>query len=252
MSESGGHQMPVGLIHGLGAGASVWDPLLSLLPPDVRPWVFRLPWDATDGYGWALDGEPRQWLAQALSMVAETPEVLVAHSFGANVLLDYLSAGGVIPGLAGLVLLSPFYRASHDAVDWAALLHYVNEFSDVLRAGIVARQTSPPAPDIVDGMAARVRDRISPYGWLSFFRLFAATPGLDLAAVDMPCLIIGGGTDTASYPDDCLQLAARLPRASATVLSDCGHFTMLDDPVALAGLVAGFLSDVQRRKEQCA
>jgi pimeloyl-ACP methyl ester carboxylesterase len=240
----------VGFIHGLAAGGSVWDPLVGELPPSVKPWVFSLPWDATGGYDWALREPARRWLARALSTAPQTPEVLVAHSFGANVLLDYLCAGGALPDLAGLVLVSPFYRASRDGVDWATLLHYANDFSDVLRDGILARGT--PAPELVAAMAARVRDRISPYGWLSFINLFAAAPGLELTALAMPCLIIGGDLDTAAYPEDCKELAARLPCASLTLLSGRGHFSMLEDPAAVAGLVAGFVSDLDQRKERCA
>jgi pimeloyl-ACP methyl ester carboxylesterase len=234
----------IGLVHGLGTGPAVWDRLLGLLPPTVNAWVFSLPWDAADGYGWALDGEPRRWLAEALRLVPEPPEVIVAHSFGANVVLDYLCAGGDATGLAGLVLVSPFYRATPEGLDWAALTHYVNDFPEVLKAGILARQSTPAPPDLVRAMAEKVRDRIGAYGWLSFFRLFSATPALGLGAVQVPCLVVGGGTDTASYPEDCTRLAAGLPRGSAVILQRCGHFTMLDDPPAVAELLVKFLHDI--------
>jgi pimeloyl-ACP methyl ester carboxylesterase len=230
----------VGFLHGLGASHPVWDRLVAGLPEDVEAWTFGLPWDATQGYAWALAPEPRVWLERAVGLLPTPPDVLVAHSFGANVLLDHVVAHGAT-GLDGLVLLSPFYRPSPDAFSWAVISHYLNDFTDLLAAGIAARSGAAPSPDVLAAMAEKVRDRISPYGWMRFFELFTATPTLDLAAVTVPCLILGGDRDTASYPEDNRNLARRLRRGSVEILAHTGHFAMVDDPARVGALVGDFL-----------
>jgi pimeloyl-ACP methyl ester carboxylesterase len=118
----------------------------------------------------------------------------------------------------------------------------VVDFDDLIRAGIVARRAGPPpAADLLEAMVAKVRDRIGPYGWLRFFDLFTETPFLDLSRVDVPCLVVGGGLDTASYPADSAGLAAALPDARLEILPGCGHFGLVDNPVPAAAMVLDFL-----------
>ncbi|MDG4831695.1 alpha/beta hydrolase [Solwaraspora sp. WMMD1047] len=228
----------VGLIHGLGSSTSVWTRLAEALPSPVRVWAYRLPWDATDGSGWATERDSQVWLDRALRL-APQPDVYLAHSFGANVLLDRLVAAGTA-NCRGLVLMSPFYRPSPLAFDWATITHYLNDFDDLVRSGIRARRGGPP-DELLEAMVAKVRERIGPYGWMRFFDLFTRTPFLDLRAVDVPCLVIGGGRDTASYPHDCESLATALPNARLEILPDCGHFTMIDETARVAELVVDFL-----------
>lgn len=235
------HHPTIGFVHGLGATATVWRGLLDTLPLGVGATVYRMPWDAADGSAWARRPEPRIWLAEALRLTGRPPDVLVAHSFGANVVLDQLCAEGS-DGYRGVVLISPFYRSSPEQLDWDELCYYLNGFPGLLRDGILARPGGGPDPDLVDAMAQRVRDRIGPYGWLRFFGLFSSTPMLDLPAVAVPCLVLGGARDTASYPADCRALAGDLPRARVEIMPGCGHFPMIDDPARTAGLLAGFLS----------
>jgi pimeloyl-ACP methyl ester carboxylesterase len=233
----------IGFVHGLGATGVVWRPVLDAMPATWDLLTFAMPWDAAQGGDWAHRPDPETWLTRALQLPDRPPDVLVAHSFAANVALRLLSAD---PGAGprALVLVSPFYRGSPDAVDWSVLSHYVNGFQGLLKEGLLAGAGDRLDEGLVDAMADRVRDRIGPYGWLRFFTLFAGTPMLDLAALTMPCLVIGGGDDTASYPADCEALARRLPRGSSAILPGCGHFAMVDNPTRTAGLLTDFVSGV--------
>jgi pimeloyl-ACP methyl ester carboxylesterase len=230
----------LGFLHGLGATPTVWDGVVARLPEHLPIWTLGLPWDATQGPAWALGSEPWVWLDRALELAPVRPDVLVGHSFGANVLLAQLAARGV-GDLRGLVLLSPFYRAAPDAFTWPVISHYLNDFTDLLAAGIVARSATAPSARILALMAERIRDRIGPYGWMRFFDLFTATPMLDLDAVTVPCLVVGGERDTAAGPEDARALAERLGRATTAILPGCGHFAMFDDPRQLSVLLGDFL-----------
>jgi pimeloyl-ACP methyl ester carboxylesterase len=241
--EPAAGQVTVGFVHGLGATSAVWQPLLAHLPQEWGITTFGLPWDAASGNQWAVRERPETWLERALQLPQRPPQVLVAHSFGANAALQLLSTTGGAWASTPLVLMSPFHRATPETVDWAVLSHYLNGFEGLLRDGLLARPGSGPNPDLVDAMAERLRDRISPYGWLRFVTLFATTPLLDLHGLTMPCLVISGAADTAAYPADGAALAGRLPRArSATVPG--GHFMMVDAPVRTANLLTEFISGV--------
>jgi pimeloyl-ACP methyl ester carboxylesterase len=235
------------LLHGLGASASLWQPLLTHLPDTVETWTFTLPWDSGDDSSWARERDCHVWLERALAAAPGVPDVLIAHSFAANVVLDRLVTVGPL-GTRGLVLFAPFYRPSPDRFDWATLQHYVTDFGDLVRAGIsasvLARGGRPPDPGLLDAMASRVRDRIGPYSWLRFFDLFTRTPFLDISRVDLPCLVVGAERDTASYPTDCASLAAALPAARLAILPGCGHFGVTDQPATAATLLLDFLDQL--------
>ncbi|MBS2962360.1 alpha/beta fold hydrolase [Actinocrinis puniceicyclus] len=232
----------VALLHGLGESERVWEPLARHLPAGLRLWSFELPWDAADGSDWTVEAAPAVWLERALDLAGCRPRILIAHSYAANALLDLLCAGTGALDPAALVLFSPFYRSSSAEFDWPAISHYLNDFTEVLYAGIQA-QARPRDPDLAQAMAERVRDRIGVYGWLAYFTLFTATPRLDLDKLRAPCLVIGGETDTASYPRDCRALARALPDARVEVIGGGGHFTMLEDPLRAAALISRFLEE---------
>lgn len=241
---SGEPAVRMALLHGLGASPALWQPMLRLLPDDVEAWAFGFPWEGGDGGAWAHRHDPKVWLEQALRQAPGVPDVVVAHSFGANVLLDRLVSDGPL-GCRGLVLFCPFFRPAPQRFDWATLHHYVVDFGDLIRAGILARRGRQPGDcELLEAMVAKVCDRIGPYSWLRFFDLFTATPFLDLRRVDVPCLVIGGELDTAAYPADCASLAQALPDARLRLLPGCGHFCMVDNPAPAAALVRQFLDEL--------
>jgi pimeloyl-ACP methyl ester carboxylesterase len=232
----------VGLIHGLEETCDVWAALVPLLPATAEVHAFGLPWDGRHGQDWAWTCEPSRWIGRALALLPSAPSVLIAHSFGANAMLEHLDARGCA-GIRGLVLISPFYRHTHADFDWDTLSYYVNEFHRILEEGIRVRSPrGRRSVEVLTAMGERLRDRIGAHGWLRFFDLFARTPGLDLDALGIPCLVLGGETDVAAWPNDCRALAAALPEATGVILSGCGHFPMLERPDETAALVSRFLA----------
>ena len=135
------------------------------------------------------------------------------------------------------MLLAPFYRPTREAFDWPTITYYLNDFHLFLAGGIAVRRTRPLDPDVLQGMSEKVRDRIGAYGWLRFFELFSRTPSLNLAALTLPCVVAGGERDIASFPAECLALAAALPNATAEILPRCGHHLMIEDPERVTALI---------------
>jgi pimeloyl-ACP methyl ester carboxylesterase len=226
----------IAFLHGLQENARCWDQVTAALPDDVDAWVFGLPWDGAHGDAWAMEREPGVWIERALAQLPYRPDVLVAHSFGANALLDHLDATGT-PDDLRLVLLAPFFRATRAEFDWRLLSYYLTDFHLFLAGGITSRRARTIDPDVLLGMSLKVRDRVGAYGWLRFMELFTRTPLLDLAGLTMPVAVVGGERDIASYPADCTALAAALPDATVEIVEGCGHHLMVEAPERVVRIV---------------
>jgi pimeloyl-ACP methyl ester carboxylesterase len=245
------------LLHGLAANDSVWDGTLPLLPDTYQLWTARLPWRTETIADWGEQPNLRGWLAKALTAVPDGPEVVIAHSMAANVLLDLLDQkqrGGVDAlrqfGIRALVLVSPFYRADADEFDWSTISYYLNDFHLIMEEGIRAHSGGRFSADVQRAMGLRVRDRVGPYGWFRFFDLYLRTPTLENGRVTVPTLVLGGETDFAARPEESLALARALPDATARVLPGCGHFPMLEAAEDFAAEVSSFVNSTLGRPLQ--
>lgn len=240
--------MRIGLVHGLGETPAVWQGLCPRLRARLprgavldRP---ELPWGAAGAPGWAVRRDVAGWIDAAFPVAL--PDVLVAHSMGANVVLEWLTGRCARPRGGpdrprALVLLAPFHRGSDTAdVAWADLDGFRADFHALLVEGLALRAPGADA-ELVTLMAARVADRIGPHGWLRFLDTFLATPWLDLTAADLPCLVVAGERDRAARPEHAARLAAELPAGELAVLPGGGHFPMLDRTDQLADLLVDFL-----------
>ncbi|GAA3858566.1 alpha/beta fold hydrolase [Streptomyces sedi] len=237
------------LLHGLAAGESLWDSCLPLLPPDCSVWTAQLPWRNGGVEDWARRGDPGVWLRQALDAVPGGPEVVVAHSMAATLLLDVLhreAEEGRAPlaerNTRALALVSPFYRASAEEFDWETITYYLNDFHLIMEEGIRVHSAGRFAPDIQRAMGERVRDFVGPYGWMRFFDLYLRTPDLRVDRFDVPCLLLAGERDFAAPPGEALALAAALPDARAELLPETGHFPMIEDAAAFTHTLNAFLA----------
>jgi pimeloyl-ACP methyl ester carboxylesterase len=63
----------------------------------------------------------------------------------------------------------------------------------------------------------------------------------DLAAVDVPALVVGGDRDVIEPAETALWLARTLPGGELLVLPGCGHFAPRERPAELNAAVEGFL-----------
>jgi pimeloyl-ACP methyl ester carboxylesterase len=235
------------LLHGLASSSTMWDQFVARADRDCKLWVADLPWRGEGVAGWAEQQDVARWIIEALAAVPGGADVVVAHSFAANVLLAYLDSGGAQP--QAIVLVSPFYRPAAEDFDWYAIAYYLNDFDRILAEGIRVRSGGRLEPELQRDMAMRVRDRVGPYGWVRFFETYLRTPRLRMDRITVPCLVIGGEDDFASFPSDSRAVAAALPNAQGHILSGCGHFAMSERADEFTALINEFLSTVQRTLE---
>ncbi|MCA6094682.1 alpha/beta hydrolase [Streptomyces sp. SCA3-4] len=239
------------LLHGLANSGSVWDAYIEhgrrAGGPEV--WTADLPWRGDGVATWSRRGDVVPHMADALGAVPGGAGVVVAHSMGANVLLEFLDRRlrqGVDPfaefGIRALVLVSPFYRRTPEEFDWETLTSSIGGFDSLMAEGIRVHSGERLPEEDRHALGERVRDRVGPYGWLRFFETYLATPRLATGLFTVPCLVVAGEHDFAAPPEEGRRLAADLPDAEFRLLPDCGHFLMIEQAQRFAAVVGQFVS----------
>ncbi len=231
------------MVHGLEEGWDVWLDLCLRLSDRFNLFSLDLPWSGRRGYRWGHRRSPADWLHQILQAMPIPPEALVAHSFGANTVLEYLQQYEA-HGLRAVVLVSPFYCPRYEDLDWALYERVAHNFRRVMEHGLRVRKGGRPVdPSMLSDMTEKVLDRVGPLGYLEFFSLYVRTPALELERLRLPVQIVSGEQDYASTPAGNAALARSLPNAQLEQIPACGHYCMLERPDRLAEAVRRFLTE---------
>lgn len=227
-------------VHGLEGSWDNWTALRGGAFESFELWALDLPWNGLDGYYWCHARPAREWLELALELLPEAPAVLVAHSYGVNVVLDYLQRGSP-SALRALVLISAFYRPDFRENDWRLFQRCLDGFRAILSQGIRLRRAKALEAELLASMVEKVLDHVGPVGFSECFSHFARTPDLDLRRVSWPTLVLAGALDPGATPAGNSALAAGLPDGRLELFPDLGHFCMLEDPRRVTEAVHGFL-----------
>lgn len=235
-------------VHGLASNATIWDHGVELGVQGHEVWTADLPWSREGHPGWAETVDTAMWLSQAVAEVPGRVDVVVAHSFAASLLLDLATRPGaehILPGIQGLVFVSPFYRPRTTDFTWDTLHYYLDGFGLIMAEGIrIAAAGRHIDEDIRIGMANRVLERVGAYGWVRFFDSYLRTPHLDVDRIEIPCCVISGADDRAATPSDSHALNDVLRDSRVYELNGCGHFPMAEQPQKFADLLDRFCTSL--------
>jgi pimeloyl-ACP methyl ester carboxylesterase len=234
------------LLHGLGGKPTVWDRLADLLEQDLELWDVELPWLGMADATWAHGPDPVGLLAEA---VDDRFDVLIAHSYSANLLVEGYATGRI--RARPTVLMNPFHRPDPQDFDWRTISYYLNEFHRTFAEALEVGETGRYSQAHRDWLASRLRDQVGPYGWTRFFDTYLRSPFLDLAAVRAPVLVVSGERDMAAPAEDGRALAERLPDARYCLVEGGRHFPMVEQPDLVARSVSGFLHDITTDRRMC-
>lgn len=210
----------VHLISGLAGSPMVWKGVVDGLG-DVNVSVESPPWNLP------LAVPDRHKNRSYLSEVCQKAEVVVAHSYAATLLLEYLSTVEAEPCPKNIVLVSPFYRPRRSDFRWAGMSKFLNEFDTVLARGISATSPRETSPQLLESMSRVVREQIGPYGWMEFYSAYLRTPDIDLSRV-RPALTVVHGTDDGVAPIEDGRALAAGSNARLYELPGTGHFPMTE------------------------
>jgi pimeloyl-ACP methyl ester carboxylesterase len=239
--HDGGPGAPtIAFVHGLESGIDYWS---GLRGPALRRFsliALDLPWSGQDGYYWCYRRPACEWLELTLGILPQPPDVLVAHSYGVSVTLDYLQRRPA-PWLAGLVLMSTFYRPDFAENDWLVFERCLKAFRAIFEEGITLRRGRPLEPELVASMVDKVLDHVGPPGFMECLSHYLRSPTLRLERIRVPALVLAGTRDPGARVDENAALAAALPNAAFVPLPDCGHFAALQHPDIVARAIAEFV-----------
>jgi pimeloyl-ACP methyl ester carboxylesterase len=229
-------------IHGMMEGWEIWKQVYPSLLATRNVYFLEFPWIGRQDNRWGLRAEPQEWIREGLDLLPYGAESAVAHSFGANALLEHLCSRGA-NSLRSVALISPFYKRSPEGFDWGMFTHYVANLGRFMDECLLVRQNGRPMPmEILAAVSAKVKDQLGVLGWLHFFNLFTRTPALDLRVPNAGFLVLGGEDDFSALAADCRDLAGSLPDSRLFLLPHCGHFCMLQRPEAVRDILTGFLA----------
>ncbi|MCT2589595.1 alpha/beta hydrolase [Streptomyces sp. N2-109] len=234
---------PMVALHGLEDTWANWGPLTARLP-GFTPYALQLPWHSGTDYGWRAQGTPAQWLSRALALVPEQPAVILAHSFGATVLLSHL-APGPGPGLSAVVLVAPVYRPAELTLTDELRDRSRSEYREVLRLGLgkaLGAKAARMDPEIRGLMEQKVLDRAVPAGFPVFYEQFGESGLQDLTGFDVPTLVLAGTRDAGLTPERAAALKRAMPVAQVTLRPEYGHFCHLEQVADVSRDVDAFLS----------
>lgn len=247
--EIAGAGPPVVLIHGLGCSRAIWEDLrpglegsLQVLAYDLRG-SGRTAASSTDGFSlatWAAD------LRATLAALGWKRPLLVGHSLGAAVALKYALTAP--DGAAGLVLiatdarlsrLAPRMRAAAALIERIGLTAWVDDhwsknppFSGVSLARDPAMLDRYRALLLANDPEAYVRTCLA---IASAEDLSAGLPTLTL-----PALVVVGGADDRTLPEEGAAVAASLADAELVEIEEAGHTLPFEAPAELAEAVVSF------------
>jgi pimeloyl-ACP methyl ester carboxylesterase len=218
------------LVHGCGKTGRFWDELRARL--GERPVLaVSLPGrPPTQGTPCASAAEAADWLAATVSAAGIERAVVVGHSFGGGVAIEYARRrpAGLV-GL-GLVATGARLRVRPDIlqrVDAAARAGVPADLTDDLYLPttdprLVARTEAlghavPPTTTAADWRATDRFDRLG-----------------ELDEIAVPTLVVGGTADRLTIPKYAEYLAAHIPRARLCLVPGAGHMLPVEHAAELA------------------
>ncbi|NHC16217.1 alpha/beta fold hydrolase [Motilibacter deserti] len=245
---------PLLLVHGMEGSWTDWRPLAARLAGMYRLHLLDLPWRAGGEYRWRAASTSHAWLGLAADLVGRPPVGVVAHSFGANVTLQWLARAGVARAVSAAVLIAPFHRPAAVDDDWQTFGRSHADFEAVMTAGMLSRlgpRAGVVEDDILAGMARKMLDRIGPRGFLTLYEHFLTSSELPLAEVDLPTLVVAGTDDPGICNERAVELQRALVAGRLHRSPRLTHFCHLDQSDEVGDLVAQFLDEALAELPTC-
>jgi 3-oxoadipate enol-lactonase len=245
-SRAGARREPLLVfINGIGTDHRIWDGLLAALPAPLSALCYDL-----RGQGLSELGQSRYDVAR-LSLDLE----LLLERIGApSVVLIGFSLGGLVAQqfavahparVRGLALCATSTRIGSEDI-WRQRAEQVRRGGLASVAdGVMERCFSAPfrelQPQVVRGYRTLL-ERSDAASYLAALALLGETDlSAGLAQLSVPALVVAGGADVATPPEQLRQFAERIAGAQFRVLAGAGHLLGVEQPEALARCIGDFV-----------
>lgn len=245
------------LLHGTGASAHTWAPLIPLLTPEFDILALDLP-----GQAFSLCDEltkmsmtgMAQCVAELISDQDFEPSVVVGHSAGAALAARMALQGLISP--ARIIAIAPALMpwegiAQHLFTPMAKMLagssimprlfsRMSGSQESVQR--LISRIGSEPIEEMVRCYQVLVGNEVHVANTLTMMaRWDLASLTAELPALAVPVDLVVGATDKAVPPDQARQAAKLIPHARMHWLHGKGHLVHEEQPLAVARIVSELL-----------
>ncbi len=238
-------------VHGLEGSWPAWQSVADALGPRWRFSALDLPWRAGSNQRWPrhlavqqVVSELAEAYADGTAAGATGPPLLLAHSLGANVLIELLTQAEA-PNWP-LVALFPLYRGARAPVSWESFDASRRNFQATIGAGVRARlgeRSAMLGETLVQRIVDRAIERVGPCGLTATFDRWALSADFALEEIVAPLLVVASIDDSALSPGAAGELVGRVTNARLELRDELDHFAHLSHPVEVAELIAGFWSD---------
>ena len=251
------------LLHASSSASGQWKPLIDdlsqdhrVVAPDRQGYGGSAPLPAPVGSAILHDAAQMTELVGRLAQETGGPVHVVGHSSGGVVAA--LTARAARDDTASLTLIEPVlaHLAAGDP-DVADFLAVGDQVMAQARAGDAA--ASAPAfidywngpgawdalPDGQQAYIAATMDRVAKE--FCAMRRLASPAAADLAALDLPVLLLQGTRTTPAAAAIMARLRALLPDATAAAIGKAGHMSPLTHPAAVNPFITGFLRRLTAR-----
>lgn len=237
--------LPLLLVHGHPFDRSMWAPQVARFAAERRVIVPDLP-----GYGDSPGAVPG-WAAFADDLAAlldalRVPRAVVAGlSMGGQIALDLWARH---PGRVAGLLLADTTPAGETRESRAARLAQAEgllaEGMDPYAVDVLYRMVSPAAPEAVAQHVLGMMRAADPAGAAAAQRARADRPDRtgDLAAVDVPTVVVVGSEDEFTPVAGAAAMAARIPGAELVVVDGAAHMPNLERPAVFDAAVERLLA----------
>ena len=251
---------PVVLLHGIGSNADSFEPLMTCLDPNRAALAWNCP-----GYGgstplsveWPLAQSYSEALARLLDRMEVRRAIIVGHSLGAIIAARFAATNPT--RAAGVALISPAvgYRAPPGASLPDGVRARVDELERLGAKAFAASRASGLVhdPDRKPEVTSRVEAAMAAIrlpGYVQAVRMLASAWIFDdVAALQVPTIVICGAHDRVTPPEQSARVAHAVPaRASVekdlVLIAGAGHAVPQERPQQIAERVAGLFIDHAR------
>jgi len=243
--------LPIIFLHGVTDSWRSFEPVLRLLPTDVRAIAISLRGHGDSGrpaggYTYAeMAGDLRAFMDRRGIASA----IVVGHSMGSMVAQRF--AVDCPDRLAGLVLMGSFatlYQRPDIAEFVATAIAPVTDpipapFAREWQLSTTARQIDPGLLDTVVAETMKVPARV----WHAAFDGFLRTPDFstELSRVSAPVLLMWGDRDSYASESDQRRLRAVMPGARSIVYAGAGHAIHWEDPSRITSDLMAFVMEAE-------
>jgi pimeloyl-ACP methyl ester carboxylesterase len=250
-----GQGPPVVLVHGTPSWSYVWRGVVTPLVERFSVYLLDLigygDSEQRDGQDMSVAAQSRA-LAELLDVWGLERPALVGHDIGGSVVLRTHLVEGHPAGRIALVdaaVLLPWntpasvHMKEHLEAYRTMPVHI---YERVVGAHLATAVHRPLEPEDLD---AYLRPWRGSEGQAAYFRKIAQWRDEDMAVltpllstIDVPVLVLWGEEDAWLSRETGERLAAAIPGAHLESVAGAGHFAMEDQPAAVAGRLAAFLS----------